>query len=149
MFADFKSITEITKLVKNFKSLYGFGGRCLHIRDVCMDFKVHNLVSVHPKSIKLGQMTSLNAIFQWLCQFIDLFKFETRPSSLRNFGMALQVLTRALLGRFIVTWQWLNLYVLWQATNKQLFSTFQQTRGYLHFSLPYYFTLYTGSLGNN
>ena len=23
---------------------------------------VHNLVSVHPKSIKLGQMTSLNAI---------------------------------------------------------------------------------------
>ena len=36
------------------------------IRDVCMDFepcfKVHNLVSVHPKS-KLGQMTSLNVIF--------------------------------------------------------------------------------------
>ena len=64
MFADFKSITEIRK---NFKSLYGFGGRCLNIRDVCMDFepcfKVHNLVSVHPKSIKLGQMTSLNAIF--------------------------------------------------------------------------------------
>ena len=46
-----KSITEI---MKNFKSLYGFGG-CLKIRDVCMDFepcfKVHNLVSVHPKSI--------------------------------------------------------------------------------------------------
>ena len=42
--------------MKNFKSLiYGFGGRCLKIRDVCMDFepcfKVHNLVSVHPKSI--------------------------------------------------------------------------------------------------
>ena len=37
------------------------------IRDVCMDFqpyfKVHNLVSVHPKSIKLGQMTNLNMIF--------------------------------------------------------------------------------------
>ena len=27
-----KSITEI---MKNFKSLYGFGGRCLKIRDVC------------------------------------------------------------------------------------------------------------------
>ena len=26
-------------------------------------FKVHNLVSVHPKSIKLGQITSLNTIF--------------------------------------------------------------------------------------
>ena len=50
-----KSIAEI---MKHFKSLYGFGGRCLKIRDVCMDFepcfKVHNLVSVHPKSIILG-----------------------------------------------------------------------------------------------
>ena len=26
-------------------------------------FKVHNLVSVHPKSIILGQMTNLNMIF--------------------------------------------------------------------------------------
>ena len=46
--------------MKNFKSLYGFGGRCLKIRDVCMDlepnFEVNNLVSVQPKSIKLGQM---------------------------------------------------------------------------------------------
>ena len=37
------------------------------IRDVCMDFepyfKVHNLVSVHPKGIILGQMTNLNMIF--------------------------------------------------------------------------------------
>ena len=52
------------KTDKNFKSLYGFGGRFLKIRDVCMDFepyfKVHNLVSVHPKSIILGQMTNLN-----------------------------------------------------------------------------------------
>ena len=35
--------------------------------DVCMDFeayfKVHSLVSVHPKSIILGQMTNLNMIF--------------------------------------------------------------------------------------
>ena len=55
------------KTDKNFKSLYGFGGRFLKIRDVCMDFepdfKVHNLVSVHPKSIILGQMTNLNVIF--------------------------------------------------------------------------------------
>ena len=53
--------------MKNFKSLYGFGGCSLKIRDVCVDlepyFKVHNLVSVHPKSIKLGQMTNLNMIF--------------------------------------------------------------------------------------
>ena len=33
----------------------------------CVDFepyfKVHNLVSVHPKSIIIGQMTNLNMIF--------------------------------------------------------------------------------------
>ena len=43
------------------------GECCLNIRDICMDFepcfKVYNLVSVHPKSIKLGQMTTLNVIF--------------------------------------------------------------------------------------
>ena len=50
-----QDFTVVTKLIKNFKSLYGFGGRFLKIRDVCKDFepyfKVHNLVSVHPKSI--------------------------------------------------------------------------------------------------
>ena len=39
----------------------------LKIRDFCMDFepcfKVHNLVSVHPKSIILGQMINLDMIF--------------------------------------------------------------------------------------
>ena len=53
--------------MKNFKSLYGFGGRCLKIRDVCMDFepcfKVHYLISVHPKSMILGQMIKLDMIF--------------------------------------------------------------------------------------
>ena len=91
----------MTKLIKNFKSLHGFWGRCLKIRDVCMDFetnfKVHNLISIYPKSIKLGQMTNLNMIntnlnmiFMLWCQFIDWFKFETRPSSLLNFGTAYQ-----------------------------------------------------------
>ena len=63
-FAPLKSITEI---IKYFKSLYDFGGRCLKIKDVRMDFepyfKVHNLVSVHPKSVILGQMTNRNMIF--------------------------------------------------------------------------------------
>ena len=61
MFAYFK---EYHGNHKKFKSLYGFGGRYLK---VCMDFeayfKVHSLVSVHPKSIILDQMTSLNMIF--------------------------------------------------------------------------------------
>ena len=62
-----KITMSVTEIMKNFKSLYGFGGRCLKIRDVCMDFepyfKVHNLVSVHPKSIILGQMINLDMIF--------------------------------------------------------------------------------------
>ena len=86
----FKSITEI---MKNFKSSYGFGGRCLKIRDVCMDFepyfKVNSLVSVHPKSIMLGQIINLDMIFHVVVSvYIDWLKFETRPSSLLNFGTA-------------------------------------------------------------
>ena len=64
MFAHFK---EYHKNHKNFMNLYDFGGRCLKIRDVCMDFeayfKGHNLVSVNRKSIILGQITNLNMIF--------------------------------------------------------------------------------------
>ena len=64
LFAFFKEYHENHK---NFKSLYDFGGPCLTITDVCMDFepyfKVHSLVSVHPKGIILGQMTNLNMIF--------------------------------------------------------------------------------------
>ena len=70
--------TVVTKLMKNFKSLYGFGGRCLKIRDVCMDFEpyfnVHNLVSVHPKSIILSQMTNLNMIFYVVVSVYRLVK---------------------------------------------------------------------------
>ena len=54
MFAHFK---DYHGNHKNFKSTYGFGGRCVKIRDVCMDFepyfKVHNLVNVHPKTSNL------------------------------------------------------------------------------------------------
>ena len=82
--------TVVTKLIKNFKSLYGFGGRCLKIRDVCMDFepyfKVHNLVSIHPKSIILGQMTNRNMTFHVVVSVYRLV--ETCPSSLLNFGTA-------------------------------------------------------------
>ena len=71
-----RDFTVVIKLIENFKHLYGFGGCCLKIRDIWMDFKpsfkVHNLVSVHPKSIILGQ-------------FIDWLKFETQfPPKFRN-----------------------------------------------------------------
>ena len=63
----------------------------LKIRDVCMDFelyfKVHNLVSVCPKSIILGQMTNLNTIFHvvvsvyWLVKIWNSSQF---PDEFRN-----------------------------------------------------------------
>ena len=46
-------------------------------------FKVYNLVSIRPKSMKLGQMTNLNVIFH-----MAELQFETRPSSQLTFGMA-------------------------------------------------------------
>ena len=73
-----QDFTVVTKLIKNFKSLYGFGECFLKIRDVCMDFepyfKVHNLVSVLPKSIILGQMTNLNMIFHVVMSVYRLVK---------------------------------------------------------------------------
>ena len=40
-----------------------FGGRCLNVREVCMDFepcfKVHNLVSVYPKRHERHVVVSL------------------------------------------------------------------------------------------
>ncbi len=65
------------KTDESFKTLYSFGGRWLKIKYVCMDFepcfKVHNFVSVHPESIKLGQMTNL-AIFNVLVSDNRLLK---------------------------------------------------------------------------
>ena len=47
-------------------SLYGFGGCFQEIRDICVDFepclKVHTLIYIQHKSIKLGQMIHLNMI---------------------------------------------------------------------------------------
>ena len=78
-----RDFTVVTKLIKNIKSLYGFGGRCLKIRDVCMDFKpcfkVHNSVSVHPKTIILGQMTNLYMIFHAVVSVYRLVKIWNSP----------------------------------------------------------------------
>ena len=64
--------------MKNFKSLYGFGGCCLKIVDICMEFepcfKVNNLVSVHPKSIILGQSINLDMIFHVVVSVYRLVK---------------------------------------------------------------------------
>ena len=68
-----------------FESLYESGGRCLKIRRLYgyePYFKVHGLVSVHPKSITLGQMINLNMIFHVMVSV----NLKLAPSSLLNFG---------------------------------------------------------------
>ena len=99
MIAELRDFTVVTKLIKQFKSLYGFGGRCFNIRDVCMDFdpcfKVYNLVSIRPKSMKLGQMTNLNVIFHMAESVYRLVAIRNSPQfpvELRN----LQILRKKL-----------------------------------------------------
>ena len=64
-----------------------WGGRCLKIANVCMDFepyfKVHN--SVHPKSIILGQMTNLNMIFHVVVSVYRFVKIWNSPQFLAEF----------------------------------------------------------------
>ena len=78
-----RDFTVVTKLIKNFKGLYGFGGRCLKIRDVCMGFepylKVHNLVSAHHKNVILDQMINLDMIFHVVVSVYRLVKIWNSP----------------------------------------------------------------------
>ena len=87
MFAHFK---EYHGNHKNFKSLYDFGGSCLKIRDVCMNFepyfKVHNLVYIHLKWIILRQVTNLNMVVHVVVSVNRFVKFQLPPSSLLIFG---------------------------------------------------------------
>ena len=53
------------------------------IRDACIDFepyfKIHNLVSVHPKIIILGQMINLDMIFHVVVSGYRLVKIWNSP----------------------------------------------------------------------
>ena len=67
-------------------------GDTVLILDICMDFepyfKVHNLVSVHPKSIILGQMINLDMIFHVLVSVYRLDKIWNSPQFPVEFGTA-------------------------------------------------------------
>ena len=50
-------------------------------------FKVHNLISVHPKSIILNQMTNLNMIFHVVVsvyRFVKIWNSPQFPDEFRN-----------------------------------------------------------------
>ena len=57
-------------MTKMFERLYGFGGRRLKIRDVCMDLepcsKVHNLFVIQQNNTKLGQVTNLKVKWSFI-----------------------------------------------------------------------------------
>ena len=84
-----KSITEI---MKNFKTLYGFGGRCFKIREVLWILShISRAITWSLFTLKASYLFKWSIStwsFMWCCQFIDWLKFETRPSSLLNFGTA-------------------------------------------------------------
>ena len=102
------NLKSITEIMKKFKRLYGFGGRCIKIREACMDFepcfKVHNLVSVHPKSTILGQMTNLNRIFHMVgsvYRLIKIWKSPQFPVEFRNGQLKLRI---GCITRCIISW---------------------------------------------
>ena len=68
MFAILKSITEILKILR----VYMILGDAVSKFDSY--FKVHNLVSVHPKSIILNQMINLGMIFHVVVSVCQLVK---------------------------------------------------------------------------
>ena len=57
---------NITETVKRNESFYDFGGSWREIRDICKDvelcLKIHSLISVQHKSIKLRQMIQLYVV---------------------------------------------------------------------------------------
>ena len=72
--------------------MYGFGGRHLKIRDVCMDlepcFKVHNLAVIQLKNTKLGQMTNFKVVFHMVVLLYKFDKIGNSTQSLLNLKVA-------------------------------------------------------------
>ena len=65
-----------------------FRGHCLKIRDVCMDFEPYSKVTASLFTLKASYLVKWPIStwsFMWWCLFINLLKFETRPSSMLNF----------------------------------------------------------------
>ena len=57
-------------------------------------FKVYNLVSIRPKSMKLGQMTNLNVIFYMVGSVYRLVTIQNSPQLPVEFRNGLLILSR-------------------------------------------------------
>ena len=87
-----RDFTVVTKLIKNFKSLYGFG-------EAVSKLETFVWILNHISRSRAWSLLILKASylvkwpisewpFTWWCQFIDWLKLKTRPNSLLNFGKA-------------------------------------------------------------
>ena len=76
----FKNITKIGWVGWGGKSFFGFGGRALPIRDVCINFepclKAQNSVTIHLNINKLGKVTTVNATFLLIIFIFNLFQYD-------------------------------------------------------------------------
>ena len=87
-----RDFTVVTKRMKNFKSLYGLGDTVSKLETFVWIFKqMSRSITSSLFILKVPNLVNWPVStwsFMWWCQFIDWLKFETRPSSLLNFGTA-------------------------------------------------------------
>ena len=85
-------LKSVTENMKNFKSLYSFGDAVSKLQTfewTLNDISRSITWSLYTlKALYLVKWPISTWSFMWWCQFIDWLKFEARPSSLPNFGMA-------------------------------------------------------------
>ena len=92
MVSAWRHFTVVTKLMKNFKSLYGFGDAVSKLETfVWILSHVSRSITWSLFTLKASYLVKWPIStwsFMWWCQFIDWLKFESHPSSLLNFGTA-------------------------------------------------------------
>ena len=74
-----RDCTVVIKLLESFLRVYMVSGDAVSKYGLEPYFKVHNLVSVHPKSIILGQVTNLNMILHVLVSVYWFLKIWNSP----------------------------------------------------------------------
>ena len=93
MVTEWQDFTVVTKLIKHFKNLYGFGRCAVSTLQTFVWILNHVSRSITwslftLKASNLVKRQLWTWFFMWQCQFIEWLKFETRPSSLHKSGMA-------------------------------------------------------------
>ena len=86
-----KSITEIIKILRVYMILGTLSHNLTDVQFVWILNHISRSITWSLYTLKASYLVKWPIstwFFMWWCQFIDLIKFETRPSSLLDFGMA-------------------------------------------------------------